>query len=125
MKVPAKSNTGIDARQIAVRIFRSILDERRTLDDLLEHDDSVKRLEARDRAFLNNLLRTAFRHLGEIEAIKTRHVAKPLHGSLALRETSSRWPLPNCCSSIRPRMRPSTQLSTWRELIATPHIFLD
>lgn len=78
MKVPAKSNTGIDARQIAVRIFRSILDEHRTLDDLLEHDDGVKRLEARDRAFLNNVLRTAFRYLGEIEAIKARHITKPL-----------------------------------------------
>lgn len=78
MKPQEKTATGIDARLIAARIFRAVLDERRTLDDLFEHDDAVGRLETRDRSFLNNLLRTTFRHLGEIEAIKANHIAKPL-----------------------------------------------
>ena len=78
MNVPAKPNAGSEAREIGLRIFRSVLDERRTIDDLLEHDDAVEKLEARDRAFLSNLLRTAFRYLGEIEAVKARHITKSL-----------------------------------------------
>ena len=78
MKPQERAVAGMDARQIAVLVFRAVLDQRRTLDDLLEHDDAVKQLELRDRAFLNNLLRTAFRHLGEIEAIRAKHVVKPL-----------------------------------------------
>ncbi len=78
MKSEARADTGIVARQVAVRIYRAVLDERRTLDDLFEHDDAVKQLEIRDRAFLNNLLRTVFRHMGEIEQVKSKHLAKPL-----------------------------------------------
>ena len=78
MRAQEKTPAGIDARQIAARIFRAVLDERRTLDDLIEHDDAVGRLETRDRAFLNNLLRTTFRHLSEIEAIRAKHIARPL-----------------------------------------------
>ena len=42
MKAPEQTAAGIDARQIAVEIFRAVLDERRTLDDLFEHDDAVE-----------------------------------------------------------------------------------
>lgn len=69
---------GLEVRLAAVRIFRTVVNERRTLDDIFERDDDVAKLEARDRAFLNNLLRTVFRHLGEIEAVKSSHLVKPL-----------------------------------------------
>ncbi len=78
MKVQDQLNAGIETRQVAARIFRASLDERRTLDELFDHDDAAGRFEPRDRAFLNNLLRTTFRHLGEIEAIKSNHLSKPL-----------------------------------------------
>lgn len=73
-----KSATGLKVRLCSVRIYRTVLDQHRTLEDALERDEAVAELDGRDRAFLINLLRTIFRHLGEIEAIKASHLTKAL-----------------------------------------------
>lgn len=65
-------------RALAARLLRQCLDRRITVEDAVEGDASAAMLPSRDRALLVNILLTAFRHQGEIEALLKDFLAKPL-----------------------------------------------
>lgn len=78
MSVAPQSAQGLEVRRLAVEIFRICLDRKQTVEEAVDANERVALLEPRDRAFLLNLLLTTFRHRGEIEAVITRLLAKPL-----------------------------------------------
>jgi 16S rRNA (cytosine967-C5)-methyltransferase len=65
-------------RALAARLYRQCLDRRMTVEDAVEGDARAATLASRDRALLVNVLLTAFRHQGEIEAVLREFLAKPL-----------------------------------------------
>lgn len=74
----ASEAQGLEARLIAAGLIQRILLEHITIDDALEQEPRLKEMAQRDRSFVATLLLTTFRHRGEIEAILSRHLAKPL-----------------------------------------------
>jgi 16S rRNA (cytosine967-C5)-methyltransferase len=69
---------GSDVRALSVALFRACREKRITVDDAIEADRRAAALPARDRSLLAGILLTAFRHLGEIEAVLARLLDKPL-----------------------------------------------
>lgn len=78
MTVPASSAQGVDVRRIAATLLRSCLDRRLTVEDAIGSSAAAGELVPRDRALLSTLLLTTFRHRGEIDAILTRFLDRPL-----------------------------------------------
>ena len=78
MTDPSSAAPGADVRSIAVALYRSCLDRKITVEDAVEGDTRARRLSARDRALLANILLTCFRHRGESEAVLKRLLDKPL-----------------------------------------------
>lgn len=72
------SRQGPDARSLAAILFRSCIERRQSVEDVLDADRHVAALAPRDRALLATILLTTFRHLGEIDAILGRLLDKPL-----------------------------------------------
>lgn len=72
------SSRGLDVRRAAVSIFHDVLNNCLTLDEAVTRNVAIASLDARDRSFLFVLLLTAFRRLGEIDAVIAKHLAKPL-----------------------------------------------
>lgn len=67
-----------EPRMLAVSLFRHCLDRGVTVEDALAATPDMARLSPRDRALVSTILLTAFRHLGEINAILAGLMSKPL-----------------------------------------------
>lgn len=78
MTVPSATASGADVRSVAVALYRSCLDRKMTVEDAIEGDARARKLPARDRALLANILLTCFRHKGESEAVLSSLLDKPL-----------------------------------------------
>lgn len=80
-RLSAADRAGLAARQMAVRLLAAVLQERRALDEALDHISAEERfagLEARDRAFARVIVMTALRRLGQLRAIIAKFIEKPL-----------------------------------------------
>lgn len=66
------------ARLVAAQAFAAVLEQGITLDEAMDRQCTMHRLEPRDRAFALAIAMASFRHKGEIEAAIARHLAKPL-----------------------------------------------
>ncbi|MBX2856024.1 MAG: MFS transporter, partial [Rhodobacteraceae bacterium] len=67
------------ARRLALEVFDCVLSQRRFLDEALQRrGDQFLALERRDRGFARLLLLTAFRRLGEIDAVLAPRLERPL-----------------------------------------------
>jgi 16S rRNA (cytosine967-C5)-methyltransferase len=69
---------GLEVRRLAAQLLRSCIERKLTVEDAISGNRDAQSLESRDRAMLSTLLLTAFRHAGEIDAILTRLVDRPL-----------------------------------------------
>jgi len=83
MKSPHKDASGLAPRERAHTIIHEVLDRRRPLDEVLQSDRGFAKLETRDRAFARNLIATALRRLGQIDAIINDCLDRPLPRSAA------------------------------------------
>ena len=83
MKSPHKDISGLAPRERAHTIIHEVLDRRRSLDEVLQSDKGFAKLEIRDRAFARNLIATALRRLGQIDAIIDDCLNRPLPRSAA------------------------------------------
>lgn len=83
MTATDKDGTGLASRARAHTILHEVLDRRRPLDDVLQSDKRLAKLEPRDRAFARNLVATTLRRLGQIEAIIDDCLDRPLPRSAA------------------------------------------
>jgi 16S rRNA (cytosine967-C5)-methyltransferase len=78
MRPPRIDNKGLEVRLLAAKTLEAVFDSQLTIEEALDREPAVSKLEARDRAFLVTLLLTSFRHLGEIQKVIGTHLAKPL-----------------------------------------------
>lgn len=69
---------GLDVRRLAAQLLRNCIERKLTVEDAVSSNKEVQALEPRDRAMLSTLLLTAFRHAGEIDAILSGLVDRPL-----------------------------------------------
>ena len=83
MNATEKDGTGLASRARAHTILHEVLDRRRPLDDVLQSDKRLAKLQPRDRAFARNLVATTLRRLGQIEAIIDDCLDRPLPRSAA------------------------------------------
>ena len=77
----ADRRAGMQARAYALAALRAVLDRGRTLDVVLASNPQPR--ETRDRTFARNLVATALRRLGQIDAILDSFLERPLPGSAA------------------------------------------
>ena len=68
----------ISARAIALDILGTVLGDKRPLDEVLAGHDDLGRLEPRDRAFARLLVATTLRRLGQIDALMSHCMERPL-----------------------------------------------
>ena len=68
-------DTGLPARQAALSILSGVLQKRRSLDAQLEQ---LAGLEARDAGFARALVSQTLRHMGALDAVLRKFLAKPL-----------------------------------------------
>jgi 16S rRNA (cytosine967-C5)-methyltransferase len=68
----------LSARAIALDILGTVLGDKRPLDEVLDGHDDLSRLEARDRAFARLLVATTLRRLGQIDALMSHCMERPL-----------------------------------------------
>lgn len=69
---------GSNLRALAPAVFRACLTKRITVEEAIAAEAGACLMEGRDRALLASILLTAFRHLGEIEAVIAKLLEKPL-----------------------------------------------
>ncbi len=69
---------GLDSRVIAADVLHDVLSHGVTVDDAIATDGRIAGLEQRDRAFVHNLVLTAFRKKGEIDEVLKAYLARPL-----------------------------------------------
>ena len=69
------SDTGLPARRAALSILSGVLQKRRPLDAGL---DQLGGLEARDAGFARALVSETLRHMGALDAVLRKFIAKPL-----------------------------------------------
>jgi 16S rRNA (cytosine967-C5)-methyltransferase len=67
-----------NAREAAVELLVSVLDEGRTLDEAMARSPAYEALKGRDRSFASAIARCALRHLGRIDRVLRAHLVKPL-----------------------------------------------
>ncbi|HUC62007.1 MAG TPA: transcription antitermination factor NusB [Alphaproteobacteria bacterium] len=72
-----------NARNIALDLLGEVLTRRRALDEAIEREPKLLRLEARDRAFARLLVATTLRRLGQIDALVDGRLAKKLPAKAA------------------------------------------
>jgi 16S rRNA (cytosine967-C5)-methyltransferase len=77
MSTPAEAQ-GLETRRLAAELLRQCRAQRLTVEDALLGSRRAAQLSPRDRALLVNLLLTAFRHFGEIEAVLGSLLDRPL-----------------------------------------------
>lgn len=80
----------MSARIAAAELVVAVLDDRRALEDALEHTPAFTALEGRDRAFARALATATLRRLGGIDAVLAKFLERPLpetaaHGCAMLR----------------------------------------
>ncbi|MGD9815519.1 MAG: RsmB/NOP family class I SAM-dependent RNA methyltransferase [Hyphomonadaceae bacterium] len=80
----------MSARIAAAELVVAVLDQRRALEDALEHTPVFTALEGRDRAFARALATATLRRLGGIDAVLSQFLERPLpetaaHGRAMLR----------------------------------------
>ena len=76
--VTTPAASGLPARSVALDILRAVLARAMPLDAALEKSADLAVLAPRDRAFARNLVATALRRLGQIDAALAACLAKPL-----------------------------------------------
>jgi 16S rRNA (cytosine967-C5)-methyltransferase len=69
---------GLAARESAVRLVSAVLRHHRSLDDALAKEFASSPLAARDRALARLIAGTVLRHWGELNAVLTSYLEKPL-----------------------------------------------
>lgn len=69
---------GADVRSLAATLYRTCLQRKITVEDVIDGDTHAVKLPARDRALLASILLTGFRHRGEIEAVLKKLLDRPL-----------------------------------------------
>ncbi len=67
---------GLAARRVAVGAIDAVLNRHERLDEAMESDPGLARLEPRDRAFATALARTTMQRLGEVLALVEGHLAR-------------------------------------------------
>lgn len=67
-----------DARRLAAGLLRSCIDKKLTVEEAIAGSSAVTALDTRDRGFLATLLLTVFRHRGEIDAVLSSFLDRPL-----------------------------------------------
>lgn len=70
--------SGFAARDVAVQLLAAVLHDRGSLDEALAKDLATSSMEPRDRALARLIAGTALRRLGELEAVLTGFLKKPL-----------------------------------------------
>ena len=75
---PAALADGLAARDIAVSALFSVFVEKRAFDDVFTKAAATRNLEPRDRAFARLIAASVLRHHGELKAVISRFLAKPL-----------------------------------------------
>ncbi len=75
---------GLAARRAAISLLQGVTLDQLPLDQLLETNLEFNGLQGRDRAFAHALAATALRHGGEIAAVLSKFVSKPLPKSSGL-----------------------------------------
>jgi 16S rRNA (cytosine967-C5)-methyltransferase len=83
----APAAPGLAARRVAGALLQGVLDNGRTLDDLLTETAGFGALPPRDRAFARLLVGTALRRLGQIDAIVGAFLDRPLPARAAAART--------------------------------------
>jgi 16S rRNA (cytosine967-C5)-methyltransferase len=78
MTAPVSHVQGLDVRRLAATLLRVCVERKITVEDAVSGCREAQGLEPRDRALLLTLLLTTFRHGGEIDAILTVLVDRPL-----------------------------------------------
>ena len=66
------------ARAVALDLLGAVLDRRQALDEALEAQRDLRRLETRDRAFARLLVATVLRRLGQLDALIDGCMTRPL-----------------------------------------------
>ena len=69
---------GLPARESAVRLIRAVLNEGRSLDEALAKEFQSSTLEPRDRGLARLVAATVLRHQGQLEAMLSSFLEKPL-----------------------------------------------
>jgi 16S rRNA (cytosine967-C5)-methyltransferase len=78
---PEPDPPGLGARRLAVHLIEAVLVSSRALDDALEtanRDESLARLEARDRGFARLIAATVLRRLGSLDHVLGHFLERPL-----------------------------------------------
>lgn len=78
MTESAPAHQGLEVRRLAATLLRSCIERRLTVEEAINGSDAALRLEPRDRSLLSTLLLTTFRHYGEIDAILSKLLDRPL-----------------------------------------------
>lgn len=76
-----KTRSGLTSRRVALNVTSSVMDRRQSLDDALAHafgQPDAADLESRDRAFVRLLATTVLRRHGQLDALVSGFLAKPL-----------------------------------------------
>jgi len=82
-EIAHSGQTGLATRERAHTVLHEVLDRHRPLDEVLQTDKRFARLNDRDRAFARNLVATTLRRLGQIDALITDCLDRPLPVSAA------------------------------------------
>jgi len=83
--MPSPANDpALAARSIALDLLQAVLRRRSALDEALTADPRLAGLAARDRGFTRLLVATTLRHLGQIDALLRRCLARPLPARAAI-----------------------------------------
>lgn len=77
-KAPPPIPAGLPAREAAVRLIAAVLHERRALDEALAKEFASSQLPPRDRGLARLIASTVLRRQGELEAVLTGYLEKPL-----------------------------------------------
>lgn len=77
-RASAPDVAGLSARRVAARALEAVLRRRHPLDEALDADPAMDRLEPRDRAFARALALTTCRRLGQISETLDAHLDKGL-----------------------------------------------
>lgn len=76
--VPIMNKKVLKSRLAAFEVLRTVLHQKRALDEALESTAQLSELEPRERAFARNLIMTTLRRLGQINDLISGALDKPL-----------------------------------------------
>lgn len=77
-------NAGIEAREAALDVFRTVVRRRQPLDIALSTERRFGELPTRDRAFARRLVTITLRRLGQLDAVLAQLLDRPLPAKAAL-----------------------------------------